>query len=182
LNALPTALFLDRDGTIIEDEHYISDPAKVRLIDGAADAIARANAALVPVIVVTNQSGIGRGYFSLEDHAQVSRRVDELLAEQGARIDATYMCPHAPDDNCKCRKPGYLLFSRAADDHPEVDLSNALYVGDRMRDIEPGLALGGQGVLVPSRSTPPGEIRDAIMRARVVPSLGTVIDWFLCTN
>ena len=182
MNQLPTAVFLDRDGTIIEDAHYLSDPARLKLIDGAADAIARINATLVPVIVVTNQSGIGRGMFSMQAYAQVEQQLDELLANQGARIDATYVCPHAPDEGCDCRKPGRLLFQKAAEDNKDVILSRALYVGDRRRDIEPGLAFGGDAVLVPSPDTPPDDILFATHHARVAPSLGAVVDWYLCTN
>lgn len=182
MNVLPSAVFLDRDGTIIEDAHYLGDPAAIRLIPGAAEAIARINAALVPVILVTNQSGIGRGYFTLGDHEAVSRRLDEILAEHGARIDASYFCPHAPEEGCDCRKPGLLLFRRAADDDPTLDLSKALYVGDRMRDVEPGIALGGRGVLVPSRVTPDDDLKAAEVRARVAPSLASVVDWYVCSN
>ncbi len=182
MNALPTAVFLDRDGTIIEDAHYLSDPAKVTLKDGAADAIARINAALVPVIIVTNQSGIGRGLFTTANFDAVSHRIDELLAGHGARIDASYHCPHAPDDECECRKPGLLLFVSAARDNPSIDLSRAVYAGDRRRDIEPGIALGGLAVLVPSAETPDEDIRFAADSARVAPSLGAVVDWYLCTN
>lgn len=182
MNPLPTAVFLDRDGTIIEDRHYLADPADVVLVEGAAEAIARINAVLVPVIVITNQSGIGRGYFTLDDYDAVARRLDELLAVRGARIDASYLCPHAPDDGCECRKPGVLLHLRAAKEHSGIDPSRALYVGDRMRDVEPGLALGGNAVLVPSKDTPPEEIERAEKTARVAPSLATALDWYLCTN
>lgn len=182
MNPLPSAVFLDRDGTIIEDVHYLSRPEQVKLIDGAAEAIARINAILIPAIVVTNQSGIARGLFTEEDHARVTVRLDELLAERGARIDASYYCAHAPADGCDCRKPGTLLFKQARHDHPGIDLSRSLYIGDRMRDIEPALSLGGQGVLVPSPETPPAEIDAATARARVAPSLATALDWFLCTN
>ena len=182
MNPLPTAVFLDRDGTIIEDRHYLSDPAEVVLVEGAAEAIARINALLVPAIVITNQSGIGRGYFTVDDYDAVSRRIDELLAEKSARIDASYLCPHSPDDKCECRKPGVLLYVRAAQEHPGLDLSRALYIGDRMRDVAPGLALGGNAVLVPSRDTPPDEIDIAEKTARVAPSLAIALDWYLCTN
>lgn len=182
MNPLPTAVFLDRDGTIIEDAHYLSNPEGVKLIDGAAEAIARINAALVPVIVITNQSGIGRGYFTEEQYRSVAQKVDELIAEKGGRIDASYFCPHSPDDGCDCRKPGVKLFRQAAADHPEVDLANALYVGDRMRDLEPGIVLGGNTVLVPGRETPLEDIIAAEERARVAPTLATALDWFLCSN
>ena len=182
MNRLPTAVFLDRDGTIIEDAHYLSDPDRVMLLPGAAEAIARINAALVPVIVVTNQSGIGRGLFTLDDHLMISRRLDELLGAHGARIDASYHCPHSPEENCECRKPGVELFLRAARDIEGIELARSLYIGDRMRDVEPGLLLGGHGVLVPSPETPDEDKREAEARARIAPSLATAVDWYLCTN
>ncbi len=133
MNALPTAVFLDRDGTIIRDFHYLSRPEQVELLDGAAEAIARINAALVPAVVVTNQSGIGRGYFSVRDYEATEQRLNELLAERGAHIDATYYCPHTPEEKCRCRKPDTLLFEQAADDL-DIDLGSALFIGDRFRD------------------------------------------------
>ena len=181
MNVLPSAVFLDRDGTIIEDAHYLASPDDVRLIDGAAEAIARVNAATIPVIVVTNQSGIGRGMFAHGDHDLVSTHLDELLAAYGARIDATYICPHTPEDACECRKPGTLLFRQAAAEHG-IDLTRALYIGDRMRDVTPGLILGGNGVLIPSPETPADDTLAAGEIARVAPSLGVALDWFLCTN
>ena len=182
MNRLPTAVFLDRDGTINVDTSYISRADDVALIGGAADAIARINSLLIPVIVVSNQSGIGRGFFTEEDSARVTDRLSELLAEKGAHIDATYICPHAPDAACECRKPGVLLYHRAATDNPEIELSNSLFVGDRMRDVQPAISLGGNGVLVPSPSTPPEEIEWANANARVANSLATALDWYLCTN
>lgn len=182
MNQIPTVVFLDRDGTIIEDAHYLSTPEQVTLLDGAADAIARINAALVPVVVVTNQSGIARGIFTVQDHERVTEHLAEILLQKGAHIDASYYCPHGPEEGCDCRKPGTLLFRNAKKEFPEIDLSRALYIGDRFRDIEPAFALGGQGVLVPSRETPQSEIEAASARARVAPSLATALDWFLCTN
>ncbi|MEO8192224.1 MAG: HAD family hydrolase [Gemmatimonadales bacterium] len=182
MNSLPTAVFLDRDGTIIEDVHYLASPEGVKLIVGAAEAVARINAALIPVVVVTNQSGIGRGLFTVEDYQRITERFEKLLAERGARIDASYHCPHRPEEGCDCRKPGTLLYRRAARDQPGIDLARSLYIGDRLHDVEPGLALGGQGVLVPSLETPREEIETAERRARVAPSLGTAVDWYLCTN
>lgn len=182
MNQLPTAVFLDRDGTLIEDEHYLSRPEQVRLVDGAAEAVARINSALIPAIVVTNQSGIARGLLTEEDHERVTARLNELLASRGAHIDASYHCPHAPEDACECRKPGTLLYRKAAASNHAVNLSRSLYIGDRFRDVEPALTLGGHGVLVPSRETPQYEIQAATARARVAPSLSTALDWFLCSN
>ncbi|MEO5581019.1 MAG: HAD family hydrolase [Gemmatimonadaceae bacterium] len=182
MKALPAAVFLDRDGTIIEDGHYISRPDQVRLIDGAAEAIARINAALIPAIVVTNQSGIGRGLFTTADYERLKSHLGVLLAARGAHIDDSYHCPHAPEDYCDCRKPGIALFERAARDHPEVVLGNSLYIGDRWRDISPGIAFGGDGVLVPGGDTPPDDIARARESGRVAPSIGVALDWYLCTN
>ncbi|MEP6507389.1 MAG: HAD family hydrolase [Gemmatimonadales bacterium] len=182
MNRPPTAVFLDRDGTIIHDAHYLSGPDQLQLINGAGDAIARINTAMIPVIVVTNQSGIGRGMFTIDDYTVVARRLDEMLAEFGAHIDATYFCPHTPDDKCECRKPGDLLFRRAQAEIPAVDLTHALYLGDRMRDIRAGISLGGDAVLIPNRDTPTTETLEAEEIARVAPSLGTALDWYLCTN
>lgn len=182
MNPLPAAVFLDRDGTIIEDAHYISRPDQVKLIGGAAEAIARINAALVPVILVTNQSGIGRGYFMNEDYRHVQERLEILLAAHGAHLDASYFCPHAPDYGCECRKPGPLLFTRAAADNPAIDLARSLYVGDRWRDIEFGVSQGAPAVLIQSPDTPREDVVKARELARVAPSLGVALDWFLCTN
>lgn len=181
MNALPSAVFLDRDGTIIKDVKYISRPDQVQLVDGAAEAIARINAALVPVVVATNQSGIGRGYFTAADYEKVRKRVEVLLAERGAHIDATYYCPHKPEDDCPCRKPDTEMFEQAAADL-EIDPGKALFVGDRWRDVEPALRFGAHGVLVPGERTPREEIQRANSDARVADSLATVLDWYLCTN
>lgn len=182
MNSLPTAVFLDRDGTIIEDGHYISRPDQVRLIDGAAEAIARINAALIPTIVITNQSGIGRGYFTVADYEKLRNHLGALLAARGAHVDDSYHCPHAPEDGCDCRKPGKALFERAAHDHPGIELNRSLYIGDRWRDIAPGIAFGGAGVLVPGNETPREDIARAEERARVAPTIGAALDWHLCAN
>lgn len=146
--AIP-AVFLDRDGTIIHDAHYLSDPEGVRLLPGAAAAIARLNAAGIPAIVVTNQSGIGRGFFGEAEFRAVQARTEALLAEAGAHVDAVYHCPHAPgaEPPCDCRKPEVGLFVRAAEEHG-VDLERSWYVGDRLRDLAPAERLGGRGILV----------------------------------
>src|SRR5262249_36765011 len=109
------AAFLDRDGTIIRDASYVRDPADVALLPRAADAIRRLNAARIPVIVVTNQSGISRGLLTRDDYERVRRRIDALLSAKGARIDATYVCPHFPEITgaCECRKPGLKLYRDA---------------------------------------------------------------------
>ena len=99
------AAFLDRDGTIIRDVDFISRPEDVHVVPGAATAIGTLNDAGVPVIIVSNQSGIGRGYFTYDTFERVQARIEELLGAEGAHIDASYICPHAPSETspCPCR-------------------------------------------------------------------------------
>jgi D-glycero-D-manno-heptose 1,7-bisphosphate phosphatase len=143
------AVFLDRDGTLIEDRHYLRDPTGVQLLPGAAEAVRRLNAAGRVVVVVTNQSGIARGLLTEADYAATSRRLAELLAAGGAQLDAQYHCPHHPDLSgaCECRKPGTLLYRRAAADFG-LDLGRSWWIGDRLRDVAAAGALGGRGLLV----------------------------------
>ena len=143
------AVFLDRDGTIIEDPGFVADPGAVRLLPGAALAILRLNHAALPAIVVTNQSGIARGLLDEAAYAATARRLDALLAESGARLDAHYHCPHHPDFTgpCDCRKPGPLLYQRAAADH-RLDLARSWWVGDRLRDLLPAERFNGRGLLL----------------------------------
>lgn len=143
------AVFLDRDGTLIEDRHYLRDPDQVHLLPGAADAVRRLNAAAIPAVVVTNQSGIARGLLTEADYAATARRLDELLAARGARLDGHYHCPHLPDVTgpCDCRKPGPLLYERAARDL-DLDLAASWWVGDRERDLGAADRLGGRAILL----------------------------------
>jgi histidinol-phosphate phosphatase family protein len=166
------AVFLDRDGTIIADRHYLRDPAGVELLPGAAWAVARLNDAGIPVVVVTNQSGIGRGYFSRAEYDRVASRLDELLAAEGARVDASYMCPHAPDSRepCACRKPGVLLYEQAIGDLG-LDGAASFFVGDMWRDVAAARSFGGRGILIPTEKTPREERERALQEAEVAPSL-----------
>lgn len=143
------AVFLDRDGTIIEDVGFLRDPAEVRLLAGAAKAIRRLNEQDIPAIVVTNQSGIARGILTVSDYQSAERRVDELLARDGARLDAHYFCPHLPEITgpCDCRKPGSLLYREAAERF-DIDLRGSWWVGDRVRDVLPAEEFSGRGILV----------------------------------
>lgn len=177
------AVFLDRDGTINIDTHYLRRPDDVRIIPGAAEAIARLNGAEIPAIVVSNQSGIGRGLLTHADYDAVSARIDELLADSGAHIDATYICPHAPSPEdgtalCECRKPGLLLFRTAAAEH-SIDLSRSTFIGDRWRDISPALTLGAYGILVPSADTASADVERARADARVEPTLAAAVELVL---
>jgi histidinol-phosphate phosphatase family protein len=154
VNKLPSAVFLDRDGTIMEDAHYIKSPDQVRLLPGAAAAVKRLNDAGVPVVVVTNQSGIARGIFTVDDYERVRARFESLLRAEGARIDASYYCPHLPNDPpvCNCRKPATQMFEQAIAEL-ELDPTDAAYIGDRWRDIVAAKKLGGRGIMIESSET-----------------------------
>ncbi|HKV52015.1 MAG TPA: HAD-IIIA family hydrolase [Gemmatimonadaceae bacterium] len=175
-------MFLDRDGTVNVDTGYVSRARDVILIPGAAKAIARLNAAGIPVVIVTNQSGIGRGLLRQDDYAQVRDRVAELLHEHAhARVDATYECPHDPRvGECACRKPGTALFVRAGLDL-ELALDRSWFIGDRWRDVAPALDLGGFGILVPGAGTPDDDVRMAHDRARVADTLNEAVDAVLAS-
>jgi len=173
------AVFLDRDGTLIHDRHYLSDPAGVELLPGAADAIARLNRAGAFVVLVTNQSGIGRGLYGEEEYRAVHARLVELLAAQGARLDADYHCPLAPDapDPEAMRKPGAGMFLRAAREHG-LDPAASWYVGDRARDVAAAGALGGRGILVRGAQTEPDAARSPGVVA-AVDSFAEAVDLIL---
>lgn len=181
---MTVALFLDRDGTVIADAHYLADPSGVRLIAGAADAVRWANAQQVPVFLVTNQSGIARGLITPAQYEATRARTEALLAEAGAEIMQTYHCPHWPEVSgpCSCRKPGLGMYQQAAADHG-LDLARAAYIGDRWRDVQPAIATGGVGVLVPGIETPADDVEQArsalSSRLHVADTLSDAVRWAL---
>lgn len=138
---------LDRDGTIIEDRHYLSEPDGVALLPGAVEGLSRLRQAGLPMVVITNQSGIGRGYFGVEEMHRVNRRLDELLKAHDLVLEGYYFCPHSPDEGCSCRKPATELLLRAAQDLG-LRPRDAFVVGDKESDRQLGLAVGGQGFLL----------------------------------
>jgi histidinol-phosphate phosphatase family protein len=162
VTGFPSAVFLDRDGTIMEDAHYIKSPDQVRLIPGAAAAVKRINDAKVPAIVVTNQSGLARGIFKPEDYEAVRKHFESLLSAEGAHIDASYFCPHHPSitGSCNCRKPGTELFEIAMRDF-QLDPANVAYIGDRWRDVVASKKLGGRGIMIASHMTTDEDRRKA---------------------
>ena len=167
------AVFLDRDGTLIVDQHYLKDPSLVEMVPQATNAVRRFNYALLPVIVVSNQSGIARGLVTEAEYRAVRAYIDDLLEERGAFIDDHYHCPHHPDFTgpCECRKPGIALFEQAIVEH-QLDAAASFFVGDKLRDLLPANAYGARGILVPSPETPPEDV-DASRAAgfEIAPSL-----------
>lgn len=143
------AVFIDRDGTLIEERDYLADPRDLALVAGSVDALLALRRAGYALVVVTNQSGIARGLYEEEDYRRVARHLDEVLEEAGAPVDATYYCVHHPDFSgpCACRKPGTGMHRRAAQDL-HLDLARSWYVGDKVSDVLPAAELGGRGILV----------------------------------
>ena len=138
---------LDRDGTLNVEVHYLSHPDQVELLPGVADGLRALRSAGCRLVVVTNQSGIARGYFDEERLAAIHARLRALLAESGVTLDAIYHCPHLPDDGCACRKPGPLLVERAAADLG-FDETSVFVVGDKPCDMDLGRGLGVPTILV----------------------------------
>ncbi len=133
----PKAVFLDRDGTIIVEKNYLSDPAQVELFPGAGIALRRLQDAGFQLFIVTNQSGIGRGYYTLADYERVNERFLSLLEKDGVRLQKVYFAPEAPDQPSRGRKPSPQFLFDAGDEFG-VDLSQSYVIGDKLIDVECG--------------------------------------------
>ena len=179
------AVFLDRDGTINEEVHYLGRPEDVRLIPGAGEAIARLNQAGFQVVVVTNQSGLARGMFDEAALAEVRAELDRQLAEEGAKVEAHYACPHLPEGAvakyarvCGCRKPKPGLILRAAAEMG-LDLAGSYMVGDSLRDVEAGNAAGVTSILVETGHMTPPPSRPEETPDHVAMDLAAAVEWIL---
>jgi len=153
------ALLLDRDGTLNVDHGYVHTPAQFTWVEGAIDAVKYANDAGVLVLVVTNQSGIARGFYDEAAFHALCEWMRAELARHGARIDGFYFCPHGPDDGCNCRKPLPGMIERATREWG-FDRATSVLVGDSERDIEAAVAAGVRGVRYTS-----GSLLDLVRRA-----------------
>lgn len=142
-------VFLDRDGTLNYDPGYLQSAAELHVLPGVAAALARLKAAGARLVVVTNQSGIGRGFLTLKDLEAIHARLQGILEQGDAALDAIYFCPHHPNDGCRCRKPGTGMVERAVSEL-QVDLKRSYVVGDRARDMQLARNVGAKAILVPS--------------------------------
>jgi len=141
------AVFLDRDGTIAKDVPYCSRPEDFILLPGAAEGIRLLNKHGFKVVIITNQSGIARGYFTEEMLSRIHDKMRRDLAKSSAHVDAIYYCPHHPDDHCECRKPKPKMLLQAASDL-NIDLGKSYVIGDKNIDIEMGENAGCQTILI----------------------------------
>ena len=135
------AIFIDRDDTLIHNIPYLSDPSKVVLTPGAGTTLAALAKMGFQLFLITNQSGIGRGYFTVHELNAVHDRLKELLRALGVVLDGIYYCPHAPNQECNCRKPKTGMLEQACAEH-RIDLARSIMVGDGQQDIEMGKAFG----------------------------------------
>lgn len=177
---------LDRDGTINEDSlEYIKSPQEWQPLPGALEAIARLNHAGWHVVVASNQSGLGRGLFDVGTLNAMHTKMHTMLAEVGARVDAIFYCPHAPDEKCRCRKPEPGLFEQIGERYG-VDLSGVPTVGDTARDVlagaamgcEPHLVLTGKGAALRGRPLPDNFPENT----RVHDDLGAFADYLIARD
>ncbi len=154
------AIFLDRDGVVIENRaDYVRSWADVQIFPQAIEALVAAGASAHAIVLVTNQSAIGRGLISYETARAINERLLAHIRRAGGRVDAVYMCPHAPDERCACRKPRPGMLLRAADDL-DLDLRQSVMIGDALTDIQAGrAAMAGRSILVRT-----GRGRDEEMR------------------
>jgi D-sedoheptulose 7-phosphate isomerase len=141
------AVFIDRDDTIVRDVPYCARPEDLQLLPGVGASIRRLNEAGYLAVLVTNQSGVGRGYFDEEDLARIHEKLCRDLEAEGARLDAIYYCPHLPDSGCGCRKPATEMVERAVREH-HIDLSSSYVVGDSDMDVAMGEAIGCRTIRV----------------------------------
>ena len=167
------AVFLDRDGVLMRDSNYVGHVDRVEVIDGAPQALRRLREAGFRLFVVTNQSGVGRGYFTREAVEEIHALLDSHFAKM---IDRYYVCPHHPEDNCDCRKPKPRFLHAAAREFG-LDLPRCFMIGDRPSDVQCGLNAGTKTILVLTGAGP--ESRGEIVPDQVVDNIGAAADWIL---
>lgn len=183
---LRPAVFLDRDGTIIDDVDYLTDPGQIRLIPGASEAIRRLNEEGWAVVVVTNQSAVARGMLTEDGLGTIHQRLKDMLAGEGAHLDAIYYCPHlaeggsAPyDQSCDCRKPASGMLRQAAREH-RLDLAASAIIGDSLRDLDAGATAGCKTLILVRTGHGATEEAASMPRASfVADDLGSAVTEFL---
>ncbi|WP_051768172.1 HAD-IIIA family hydrolase [Sphingobium sp. DC-2] len=146
-DVMGAAVLLDRDGTINVDTGYVSDPACIRLEEGVIDGLRLLTAVGLPLIILSNQSGVGRGYYGLSDLVDVNHAIAKQLAAHDISVAGWYICPHAPSDDCNCRKPLPGLALHAAQDF-SLDLRRCWMIGDKRSDLQLGDAVGASSILL----------------------------------
>ena len=175
-------VFLDRDGTLNYDPGYLSVAAELKLLSGVGPALARLKRAGAKLVVVTNQSGVGRGIFTLKDLEAIHARLEGLLEQEEVALDAIYFCPHHPDDGCRCRKPNVGMVERAVTEL-QLDLRRSYLIGDHVRDIQLAKRVGAKAILL-TTDLVDAQALDALQAAEAMPdavatSMAEAVDWIL---
>ncbi len=170
-------LLLDRDGTLNVEKDYLSDPEQLVLIPGAGAALRKLRYAGFGLVVLTNQSGLARGYFTLAQIEAVHQRLHQLLAHEGVGVDGIYLCPHGPQEDCRCRKPRPGLVEQAVVAHG-FDPALAIMIGDKSADVELGKAVGAVSILVRTGYGRESEAK-GVKADVVLDALPEAADWIL---
>ena len=172
------AVFLDRDGVLMADTNYVGHVERVVILDQAPAAMRRLQAAGYRLFVVTNQSGVGRGYFTRAAVEEIHALLDRQFATAGTRVDRYYVCPHHPEDNCECRKPKPKSLLDAASEYG-LDLAQCFMVGDRASDIQCGQNAGTRTVLVLTGAGPETLASGKSQPDFVAADVSAAADWIL---
>jgi heptosyltransferase-2 len=175
-------VFLDRDGTLNYNPGYLKVAAELKLLAGVGPALTRLKGAGAKLVVVTNQSGVGRGMITLKDLEAIHARLEGLLEQEGAALDAIYFCPHHPDDRCRCRKPEVGMVERAVSEL-QLDLRRSYLIGDHARDIQLAHRVSAKAILLTSvlldkQSLETLKVEQAMPDA-VAKSMSEAVDWIL---
>jgi heptosyltransferase-2 len=175
-------VFLDRDGTLNYDPGYLSVAADVKLLAGVGPALARLKRAGARLVVVTNQSGVGRGIFTLKDLDAVHARLEDLLGQEAVALDAIYFCPHHPDDGCRCRKPEVGMVERAVSEL-QLDLRRSYLIGDHVRDMQLANRVGAKSILLTTALVDEQALEmlkdEQAMPDVVATSMAEAVDWII---
>ena len=174
------AVFLDRDGTLNEDHGYVTSPEQLVVFPGVPKALARLNHLGVRVILITNQSAIGRGFMTVQDLQRIHQKLEDLLRAQDGTLDNVYYCPHHPNEGCDCRKPNIAMIQQAAE-YYSLNLSRCYLVGDKCSDLEAAHKAGVSGVLVMSSDYSAAALKAHNLGqfpiAHVAASFVEAVDW-----
>jgi len=175
-------VFLDRDGTLNYDPGYLKTSAELKLLPGVGPALARLKGAGAKLVVVTNQSGVGRGILTLKDLEAIHARLQGLLEQEDAALDAIYFCPHHPDDDCRCRKPNVGMVERAVSEL-QLDLRRSYLIGDHARDIQLAHRVGAKAILITTTLMDTQAVdrlkTEQAMPDTVAKSMAEAVDWIL---
>ncbi len=172
------AVFLDRDGTILTERGYLRDPKKMVFYPGVLKSLRSLKTHGYKLIIISNQSGVGRGYFSLRQLGVINKEFSRILARHGALLSGIYFCPHRPEAGCLCRKPKVALIKKAAREH-HVDLSESYMIGDQFRDVLMAKNSGCKGVLVMTGAGRSHRLRSKKIAEHISKNLNYAAQWIL---